>query len=1073
MIQKKTLTRIRILNWMYFSNETISLTDGTGNTSALITGNNGAGKSTILDAMQMVLTGNTKRFNEAANEKSKRDLRGYVRCKVNTTNETYMRKGAVISNIALEFYEEKEKRHFVCGVHLLSADESGEVKRKWYIEEGSLDDISFLTDEKKPSLPEKFRNSGNKIQFYNANEYKDRLRHRLGNLEDKFFDVLRKTIAFRPVDDVKEFINKYVLSEKEIDVNSLRESIEALNELEHTLEKTKLERDALSAIIDLSEAIEKNVHDKEVIELLILLANYDKAKDEITRLESEISVAQNKSELVDSQIQQKNQEIQSAIDLLLELRQTRKNNKYAELMEKLETEINSLKEKKFNAEKGFSSLKTQVEYIHAILSLFIKITNVPVSVNELTSLLSLEAEHKKIAVSEKVKYFIQNEMQNLHTNKVHTKDGLENIQNEIAEKENLIRQLEAQNIPLPSQTVALRNAIQKEFSECGIDSKVYILSELLEITDKTWTNAIEGFLNTQRFYLIVEPKYYNIALQVYNHLAKIHSQGIINTRKIPQNIQIESNSLASLVTSENCWAKDFVNYILGNVICCESIEELENYDCAITKDCMVYRNFVARKINPEIYAKPYIGKDAISRQLKQCQKDVAEFKAKLPSLKEKIELYEKIERQENKINFDTLTQTLTSPNNIERLNAKLKKSENDLNELRSNPDIIELETKITAQEKKQTELTAEQNRLRDEKSNLNLQIQNKTENSRNLQSQLSSLKENLDIVSIEKVSEYTEAQEKYETESKTKSAETITTNFSPRLVTLQNQYKEMEKNLIQKQSDYDSKFIRDFKIGVENIAEYRDVFKKIDGVEIVKYEEKIRQAKADSEEIFRNEFLSKMKEAIESSQYEFNNLRKALKNLSYGEDSYDFKISPNKEKQSLYKMIMSEDNQGTDSLFSGSFEEKYKDEIEDLFSKLQVKENSESIVREYTDYRNYLDYDIEIFKKDGSVQRLSDTVHLNSGGESQVPFYVIMAASLNNIYKNGNCVRIMLMDEAFDRMDEQRIASTMDLFNALDFQVILFAPSQKIQDIGEKVSTVLTVIRDGRTSFVEDFRFWE
>lgn len=1072
-MQKKTLTRIRILNWMYFSNETISLTDGAGNNSALITGNNGAGKSTILDAMQMVLTGNTTHFNEAANEKSKRDLRGYVRCKVNTTNETYMRKGAVVSNIALEFYEEKEQRYFVCGVYLLSADESDTVKRRWYIEEGRLDDISFLTDEKKPSLPEQFRNKENKIAFYNANEYKDRLRHRLGNLEDKFFDVLRKTIAFRPVDDVKEFINKYVLSEKEIDVNSLRESIEALNELERTLEKTKLERDALSAIISISEAIEKNVHDKEVIELLILLANYDKAKEEIARLESEISVAQKKSEFVDSQIQQKSQEIQSVTDLLLELKQTRKNNKYAELMEKLEATIGRLKNEKYNAEKDLSYLRTQIEYIRTVLSLFIKITDVPVSVNELNSLLSVEEENKKLTVSEKVKSFIQNEMQNLHTNKVHAKDEHEKIQADIVEKEKLIRQLEAQNIPLPRQTTDLRTAIQKEFSERGIDSSVYILSELLEITDKTWTNAIEGFLNTQRFYIVVEPKYYNIALQVYNRLSKIHSQGIINTRKIPQNIQIESNSLATLVTSENMWAKSFINYILGNVICCETIEELENYDCAITKDCMVYRNFVARKINPEIYAKPYIGKDAIARQLKQYHKDVAELKTKLPILKEKIDLYEKIEQEENKINFDTLTQTLSSPNNLERLNADIKKSECDLQELRSNPDIIELENKILAQEKRQTELTEEQNRLRDEKSNLNLQIRNGMQKQDDLQSQLSALKETLDSVSVEKVSAFTEAQEKYAAETKTKSAETIAANFSPRLATLQNQYKDMERNLIQKQSDYDSKFIRDFKMGVENIAEYRDVFKKIDGVEIVKYEEKIRQAKADSEEIFRNEFLSKMKEAIESSQYEFSNLRKALKNLSYGEDSYDFKISASKEKQSLYKMIMSEDNQGTDNLFSDEFEEKYKDEIEELFSKLQVKENSDAIVREYTDYRNYLDYDIEIHKRDGSVQRLSDTVHLNSGGESQVPFYVIMAASLNNIYKNGNCVRVMLMDEAFDRMDEQRIASMMDLFNALDFQVILFAPSQKIQDIGEKVNTVLTVIREGRTSFVDDFRYWE
>lgn len=75
-IMMKQLTRIRLINWHYFENETISL-----HGSTLITGENTAGKSTVLDAIQLVLTTNTRRFNIAANEKSSRSLKGYVRCK--------------------------------------------------------------------------------------------------------------------------------------------------------------------------------------------------------------------------------------------------------------------------------------------------------------------------------------------------------------------------------------------------------------------------------------------------------------------------------------------------------------------------------------------------------------------------------------------------------------------------------------------------------------------------------------------------------------------------------------------------------------------------------------------------------------------------------------------------------------------------------------------------------------------------------------------------------------------------------------------------------------------------------
>ena len=100
-IQTKKLNRVRLINWMYFGDEIFPVDCG----SVLISGENAAGKSTVLDAIQMVLTGNTTKFNKAANENSDRDLKSYVRCKIDTTEKTYLREGLVISNVALEFYE--------------------------------------------------------------------------------------------------------------------------------------------------------------------------------------------------------------------------------------------------------------------------------------------------------------------------------------------------------------------------------------------------------------------------------------------------------------------------------------------------------------------------------------------------------------------------------------------------------------------------------------------------------------------------------------------------------------------------------------------------------------------------------------------------------------------------------------------------------------------------------------------------------------------------------------------------------------------------------------------------------
>ena len=67
----KKLKKILLINWLYFSKELIEVGDVN-----FLTGKNGAGKSTVIDALQIVLLGetNARNFNQAASEKSQRRL---------------------------------------------------------------------------------------------------------------------------------------------------------------------------------------------------------------------------------------------------------------------------------------------------------------------------------------------------------------------------------------------------------------------------------------------------------------------------------------------------------------------------------------------------------------------------------------------------------------------------------------------------------------------------------------------------------------------------------------------------------------------------------------------------------------------------------------------------------------------------------------------------------------------------------------------------------------------------------------------------------------------------------------
>jgi uncharacterized protein YPO0396 len=123
-------------------------------------------------------------------------------------------------------------------------------------------------------------------------------------------------------------------------------------------------------------------------------------------------------------------------------------------------------------------------------------------------------------------------------------------------------------------------------------------------------------------------------------------------------------------------------------------------------------------------------------------------------------------------------------------------------------------------------------------------------------------------------------------------------------------------------------------------------------------------------------------------------------------------------------------------------------------------------LEEFTDYRRYLDFDIKVHSRD-TTYSFSKVLKEKSGGETQTPFYIAILASFYHLYRSNKTARLVIFDEAFNKMDEQRIQSSLRLIKQLNLQLIAAVPDEKMQHMAPEVTTTLIVTNHNYRCFVD------
>lgn len=1059
--------KMKLINWHLFSSQTIEIKNNT-----VVTGENGSGKSTLLDALQYVLTGGKAKFNSAANDSAKRTIESYIRGKTGIEGKEYLRNGDVVSYIVLEYFDETSKRSQLIGV-VFDLSKSNIKKETFFnIMDCQISDELFghqgriyNRSEFKRSIKEKRINAD---FIEKKSEVASLFRQALG-VNKKYFELIPKALAFRPINQVYNFIFDFLLNENPVKIDDLKNNVRAYRDLGNILKDQEERLEYLERIDQQYTIYQDNKNKLDNHNHAHDFLYFDSLEFDKSRLEKSIKI--NKAKLTDLaqvliRLEKENVELQKEV---LNLNNLLDNNEGYKLKKQLEERVDFLttnyKQTRIQYEQFINKLKIEIDILKRL-----KLKNSFVEKVENKDYDSDYLKENLITIKDD----LNQRKEELDKKRFTYEKELEKIikeYNELVEEHKLIT---ANHFSYRSEVQELINVLQEQlYNYYNKKIEVKPLCEYLEVTDESWRDAIEGYLNTQRFDIIIEAEYFNTAMQIYEQYKDhrgIFGVGIVDVAKLSSYKDTREGSLATKVTSYNQDARNYANMLLNRVQCVDDVQEIRNYKTAITKTCMVYNNFTVRAIRPSVYKRPFIGLEALKIQKEQLE-------IKLDSCKGIMDQTRKLYNDtKNKLQIIKpseagilLSQSLIVDQFVQ-LQQELDETKAKLKEIKLDDSFITLVAQLDEcklkQKNKQNELNLKQ------RHSLECEIKIKEDNQAYLQ-----VIETLEVIKVDESlinDNITKIMNRY--------YKRYGRNYSTIMNVINNRIKDLDielnkdiTNVCYAMKAYNHQFKVGYGEDIADIKVYRDQYYNLRDIEISKRIEDVRNARRKCEQSFQESFISRLYEKIVQARKDIDELNKGLKNKNFNGDSYEFIVGPSKRKEyrKYYDIITTNQKYTSDDLFVTTLSEENRAVMNELFNQIALlgeDETGENVLQKYTDYREYLDYDIKITHDNGDITYFSKVNREKSGGETQTPFYVVIASSFEQLIKNrlnedSGC--IVLFDEAFNNMDETRIQEMMKFYNELNVQVIVAVPPARSSTIMPYVDTTLMVIKAGNHSFVE------
>lgn len=1099
----EALSRMCLNNWHYIDRKVLSFHKEIN----FFTGHSGSGKSTIIDALQIVLYANTDGrgfFNKAAAEDSDRSLIEYLRGMINiedNNENAYLRNRDFSSTIVLELERSDTGEKQCVGIVFDVETATNEISRYFFWHRGPLLENNYRmekrvmsTEEVKEYLTRKFDKSEYFVTSRNETFRRKLYDDYLGGLDmEKFPMLFKRAIPFKMNSRLEDFVKEYICMEQDIHIEDMQESVIQYGRMQKKIMDTAEEinrlqeiSDAYGAVTQKREEIERYQYFTQKLEIL-------RGREEIAELEDKIQLHKKDLEVLKEQI---------------------------EVWEQERKELNQQKEEliRLIAETGYEEAKDQLKNVNELLE---RLERSKAEWDKTAAGLKEWADNDMASnailwdVEKFCKYEIEKEeletlkrsIQELREEVIEEREGIasqvKELRKSYKEVNNELAELHKGSKAYPREIVEARQFLYQTLSEKnGKAVKVSVLADLLDIAEERWRNAVEGYMGSNKLLLIVEPKYAKQAMELYQQMdkKKFSRVAVLDTEKVLETEhRVKTGALAESVKTKEDYVKSYIAFLLGNVIKCDSIEEMREHAIGVTDDCMLYQGYKLQHMNPNNYTKfSYIGAESLKRRMSMLKKQRDEIEKKQLPLEEELQTLDKLlamEALEKEVSH--YTEWLSD---VDRIPAQKKEKE------RLERRIMELQQKDVAG-------------LKLQKEEVEGKLQKKEEDIRNAragevrQSDLIADEER-NYIQVNQEVVLLERELKVNNDLENELSHILEKEKRKRLQQLRNEYAankeksiEKEEELFQKLAEVRSDYLRKYPnrgfgaLSKDN-AQYEKLLEELQFNDLERFQKLAKEQAKSAIEHFKDDFMFKIRSAIKDAMTRKDELNKIIAKLDFGKDKYQFVFNRNNgEDGKYYDMFMDEDldinpsqlNDNMDNqmnMFTMKHEDKYGDLINELMSIFippvdatpEEQEEAKRNMDKYADYRTYLSFDMQqIIKGDDGHSmklKLSKMLRKNSGGEGQNPLYVALLASfaqayritMNTKYLRTPTIRLVVLDEAFSKMDGEKVASCISLIRSLGFQVIISATNDKIQNYLENVDKTFVFANPNKKSIsIQEF----